>query len=380
MHSSLMRAAIAVAITALATTACLPRDSDGDGIADDDDNCPAQHNASQNDFDGDGFGDACDDFDNDGIRDADDNCRMVANREQLDTDTDGAGDVCDDDLDGDGIDNDGDICPQIADPGQFDEDRDGIGDPCDNCPTVANSGQENEQEGAGMADGVGDACDPRPTETGDSIAYFSGFGADSPGLPEGWSVFEGAGHHPGLWSVSDGRLVQASTTHNDPTSLLPDGTRVTGDGVLIETVVTVDVLPGGADASVALVAAYSSIGADGYECALATLSGALTRLTLTELTPGGDGSQDNVQGWDLAQGQTYRLDQYLYADTSISTFCQAIEQQNQNGHSLGHTDTDDNRPTPNLAVRTVRAAASFDYVLAYSLGGPLPCNPPEVCF
>ena len=43
-------------------------DSDGDGIADAYDNCPAISNPDQKDFDGDGIGDACDpDIDNDGI-------------------------------------------------------------------------------------------------------------------------------------------------------------------------------------------------------------------------------------------------------------------------------------------------------------------------
>jgi hypothetical protein len=36
-------------------------DSDGDGVGDDDDNCPYEPNADQTDTDGDGLGDACDD-------------------------------------------------------------------------------------------------------------------------------------------------------------------------------------------------------------------------------------------------------------------------------------------------------------------------------
>lgn len=41
---------------------CPPTDSDGDGIYDDDDNCPTTSNPSQADCDGDGIGDVCDSF------------------------------------------------------------------------------------------------------------------------------------------------------------------------------------------------------------------------------------------------------------------------------------------------------------------------------
>ncbi len=53
----------------------LTADSDGDGVDDDVDNCPATPNPGQEDFDGDGQGDACDpDDDGDGTLDADDLC------------------------------------------------------------------------------------------------------------------------------------------------------------------------------------------------------------------------------------------------------------------------------------------------------------------
>jgi hypothetical protein len=71
-------------------------DWDGDGVADDRDNCPAAANPDQADNDGDGEGDACDpDDDNDGFADGADNCQFVANPDQRDTDWDGIGNACD---------------------------------------------------------------------------------------------------------------------------------------------------------------------------------------------------------------------------------------------------------------------------------------------
>ncbi len=76
-------------------------DSDGDGIADENDNCPNTANADQLDNDQDGQGNLCDatpngpDNDGDGITDSLDNCPNVANPDQLDNDGDGEGNLCD---------------------------------------------------------------------------------------------------------------------------------------------------------------------------------------------------------------------------------------------------------------------------------------------
>jgi len=67
------------------------------------------------------------DTDGDGIGDACDVCPAVANADQIDTDGDGLGDACD-------------VCPAAADPGQSDADGDGVGDGCDACPDVAAPG------------------------------------------------------------------------------------------------------------------------------------------------------------------------------------------------------------------------------------------------
>lgn len=93
-------------------------DTDGDGVGDNSDNCPADSNADQVNSDTDADGDACDsDDDDDGIADdgdasgvagdnlcnyymvysqtpCDDNCRTTVNASQDDSDYDGIGDAC----------------------------------------------------------------------------------------------------------------------------------------------------------------------------------------------------------------------------------------------------------------------------------------------
>ncbi len=144
-------------------------DDDDDGTVDASDNCPGLDNADQADFDGDGIGDVCDvDMDGDGIPDGVDNCVGETNPGQDDLDADGMGDMCDEDMDGDGVNNPADNCPQVANVNQADLDDDGVGDACtddldgdgvvdllDNCPIEVNPDQEDLD-----GDGLGDACDP----------------------------------------------------------------------------------------------------------------------------------------------------------------------------------------------------------------------------
>jgi hypothetical protein len=81
-------------------------DMDGDGVPDDQDNCPSTPNATQKDSDEDGIGDECD------------NCPDDPNDDQVDTDEDDVGDACD-------------RCEEGDD--NIDVDNDGIPDACDGC-------------------------------------------------------------------------------------------------------------------------------------------------------------------------------------------------------------------------------------------------------
>ncbi len=192
----------AAALFAMSFTACgddKPKDSDGDGVNNEDDNCvdvpnedqansdtdefgdacdncPDVTNPDQADMDSDDIGDACDpDIDGDGIpqgtggnpcqggetADCDDNCPTDPNPDQADEDFDGVGDACDPennpDADGDGVPNQTDNCVNTPNPGQENADSDSHGDACDNCVDVPNDDQANSD-----TDDLGDACDNCP--------------------------------------------------------------------------------------------------------------------------------------------------------------------------------------------------------------------------
>ena len=126
-------------------------DTDGDGVADPDDKCP--------DVAGSANLAGCPDADNDGVSDADDACPDVAGLKSLSG--------CPD-TDGDGVADNEDECPDVAGPARLqgcpDQDGDGVPDDIDQCPAEAGllpSGCP-DQDG----DGVPDKDDPCPSVSG----------------------------------------------------------------------------------------------------------------------------------------------------------------------------------------------------------------------
>jgi YVTN family beta-propeller protein len=163
-------------------------DSDGDGIANNVDNCPTVPNPDQTDSDGNGIGDACEplpvDTDGDGIDDSEDNCPTTANPDQEDSDNDGIGDACDapsEDTDGDGVEDSFDNCPTVANPDQTDADNDGAGDACDApvlnsvSPTIVRRGRTATLtlNGVNMQTGMTASISPSPGMTIQSLTVNS---------------------------------------------------------------------------------------------------------------------------------------------------------------------------------------------------------------
>ncbi|MFW5967593.1 MAG: S1 family peptidase [Persicimonas sp.] len=95
------------------------------------------------------------DSDGDGVKNSEDNCPDVENPDQEDTDGDGTGDACDDDIDGDGVPNEEDNCPEDENPNQTDSDDDGKGDACEPPELANDSGAESGGCATGQADPLG---------------------------------------------------------------------------------------------------------------------------------------------------------------------------------------------------------------------------------
>lgn len=119
---------LAVPISNGTAKTVVPKDTDGDGVADKDDQCPLE--AGPVALNG------CPDKDNDGIADKDDKCPTIAGVAKYNG--------CPiPDTDNDGINDEEDKCPTVAGVAKYggcpipDTDGDGVNDEMDKCPTVA---------------------------------------------------------------------------------------------------------------------------------------------------------------------------------------------------------------------------------------------------
>jgi hypothetical protein len=175
-------------------------DGDGDGIADNADNCSSDSNSDQLDTDSDGNGNVCDiDDDNDTVPDEDDAFPLDAT-ESVDTDSDGTGNNADTDDDGDGVSDSNDAYPLISLNGLTDTDLDGLPNDCDAACLDAGMTADTDDDGDGVSDdddafpldssetvdsdfdGVGDNSDPFPNDALYSID------SDSDGMPDEWET------------------------------------------------------------------------------------------------------------------------------------------------------------------------------------------------
>ncbi len=143
-------------------------DSDNDGIPDDQDNCPNTGNQDQADFNNDGNGDVCSDADGDGYYDSFDQCPLEY--AYADPNDDG----CLDDTDGDGVPDETDQCPNEPGnvngcPAPTDTDNDGVPDSSDSCPNefgTQSNGCPVPVVTDSDNDGVPDSSDSCPNEFG----------------------------------------------------------------------------------------------------------------------------------------------------------------------------------------------------------------------
>ena len=225
------------------TTTIAVLDADGDGVADENDNCPNTANPGQENTDLDSKGDACDsDDDDDGITDNfPDNCPRnsqtgwTSTRDFNDpaSSTDWDNDGCkddhpeDNDDDNDGVLDVDDSCPRtsynpprptwISEPAtdmdgdgcrdsdeDLNDDGDAFDDSFDDCPTYYGTSTQGEQ---GCADSDGDTwsdnSDTCPLQPGNSTENGKIACLDSDG--DGWANVDDAfDYEPSQWLDSDG--------------------------------------------------------------------------------------------------------------------------------------------------------------------------------
>jgi hypothetical protein len=263
-------------------------------------------------------------------------------------DADGDGAVSSDDEDGDSVEDDADNCPLVANTDQRNHDGDPHGDACDGCPGLASS-IDPDSDG----DGVGDDCDPRPSIGGDTTVLFEGF--YDPGSIALWNGV-------GAWAVSNGRLVQSSTTTDYAHLSPPISPAIARHSVMAS--VRLDVI---------------GVSANGYDPGVAVAGGiAPGRGCFCVLQDNGSMQMAAYAYWFDFDHSTSATDSSSWTGTftpgtDVTLFGRIVGPDNRctvsEGGSISIFADDAHGPTDgDVELVTSRMAASFDYVFVVAVG------------
>jgi len=231
-----------------------------------------------------------------------------------------------------------------------DEDGDGVDDACDNCPSIPNANQADQGEiGAGLAaDGVGDACDPRPNLAGEAIVLFDPLTAGM--LGTAWSVYAGT------WVAATDTVTETAVGSSQEI----DRTDLTNQtNYLAETRFRFDSLPN-LDSRMTLPFRMDT-SHNGWGCAMTNRA----VLALSTIVNGaaGETAPPTTPIAALQVGTRYRV---LAGAYGSNIYCLLPE----TGERITRTSTIS--PMGTSGLRTHLAAATFEYILVYRLGGALP--------
>ena len=232
-----------------------------------------------------------------------------------------------------------------------DEDGDGVDDACDNCPSVPNANQMDQGEiGAGLAaDGVGDACDPRPNLAGEMILLFDPLTSGQLGTT--WSVYAGT------WVAGADTVAETAVGNSQEI----DRTDLTNQAdYLVETRFRFDSLPS-ADSRTTLPFRMDTSLHNGWGCAITNRS----TLALSTIVNGGQGepAPPTTPIPALQIGTRYRI---LAGAYGSNIYCMLPDS------SQRLTRSATTYPMGAPGFRTHLAAATFEYILVYRIGGVLP--------
>lgn len=192
------------------------------------------------------------DADGDGIADDVDNCPNNANENQADNDQNGIGDVCDPDIDGDGIANESDNCPNTSNPDQLDFDSNDVGDVCDSHTYTRLFNPESvvRYKDYYLVSNLGVALDP---DTPDGDGTISVINVDGSGLiqdfitgldsPKGLKIINDLLYvcdltHLKVFNIETQVMIQSFSFQDEGVTLLNDITDLDSDGETVYVTAT----------------------------------------------------------------------------------------------------------------------------------------------